>query len=51
LLLREPDRVVGHVLLDGIPHLSRRSEEAVGRDEPVECLVRALEVVAVDVER
>lgn len=51
MLLREAHGVVGDVSLDRIPHLGRRPEETVGGDEPVEGLVRALEVVAVDVER
>ena len=51
LLLREPDCVVGDVLLDGLAHLGGRSEVSVGGDEACEPLVRALEVVPIDVQR
>lgn len=50
LLLREPQGVVGDVLLDRFTHLTGRAEEAVGRHQAVERLVRPLEVVAVDEE-
>jgi hypothetical protein len=48
LLVREPHRVVRHVLLDRRPHPRRRPEEAVRGHEPLDALVRPLEVVGVD---
>lgn len=50
LLERQPHRVRGHVLLDRRPHVRRRLEEAVRGDEPLDPLMRALEVVRVDVQ-
>ena len=49
--LRCPQRIRRHLRLDGSPHVRRRPEEAVGRDQPVEALVRALKVVVLDVQR
>ena len=51
LLEREPQRVLLHVLLDGLAHLRCRAEEAVGRNESADALVRPLEVVGLDEER
>jgi hypothetical protein len=51
LLLREPHRVRLHAPLHCRPDLRRAPEEAVGRDESFERLVRPLEVVAIDEER
>jgi hypothetical protein len=51
LLLREAERVRSHLRLDGSAHVRRRAEEAVRRDEPVEALMRALEVVVLDEQR
>jgi hypothetical protein len=51
LLEREPHRVLLHVLLDGVAHLRRRAEEAVRGDQPVDSLVRPLEVVGLNEER
>jgi hypothetical protein len=48
LLHREACRVVRDALLDGGPHLRRRPEEAIGGHQPLDALVRALEVVRVD---
>lgn len=50
LLVREAHRVGRDVFLDGFTHVWSRAEEAVGRHEPIERLVRALEVVGVDEE-
>ncbi len=51
LFLREPQRVRLHLRLDGRTDVRRRAEEAVGRHEAVEPLMRALEVVMLDEER
>ncbi len=51
LLLREAQRVRGDLRLHGRAHVRRRAEEAVGGHEPVEPLMRALEVVVLDEER
>jgi len=40
-----PQRVVGYVLLDGLAHLRRGPEEAVGRHESTDALMRASEIV------
>ena len=48
--MREPHRVGRDALLDGLAHVGRRAEEAVGGHEPFERLMRALEVVALDEE-
>jgi hypothetical protein len=45
LLVREAQSVVGDAALDGLAHLGRRAEEAVGRHEPLERLVGSSEVV------
>ena len=50
LLHREPLGVQLHRGLHRRPHLRRRAEEAVGRDQAVDALVRPAEVVAVDEE-
>jgi hypothetical protein len=51
LLVRQPRRVLGDVLLDRRPHLRRCAEESVGGHQPRQPLVRTLEVVRVDEER
>jgi hypothetical protein len=51
LLEREPKRVVLHVLLDGRAHVRRGAEIPVGRHQPLDPLMRALEVVRIDEER
>jgi hypothetical protein len=51
LLLREPKRVVRHALLHRRAHVRRGAEESVGRHQSSECLMRPLEVVALDEER
>lgn len=51
LLLGQPHGVVGDVLLDGLPDLGRRSEVAIGGNQPIEGLVWALKIVTVDEER
>jgi len=51
LLVRQPFRVLGHVLLDRCSHLRRRAEESIRRHQPAQRLVRPLEVVRVDEER
>jgi hypothetical protein len=48
LLSRQTHLVVRHALLDRRAHVRSRAEESVRRYEPVERLVRALEVVRVD---
>ncbi len=50
LLVRQPQRVLLHCPLDRRAHLRRRPEEAVGRHQPAERLVRPLEVVRVHEE-
>ncbi|HTD57753.1 MAG TPA: hypothetical protein VK672_02560, partial [Solirubrobacteraceae bacterium] len=50
MLERQPQRVGLHVLLDRRSHVRRRLEEAVRGREPLDTLVRALEIVGVDVE-
>ncbi|MBV8195605.1 MAG: hypothetical protein JOY80_08765, partial [Candidatus Dormibacteraeota bacterium] len=50
LLQRQPLRVVGHGLLDRLAHLRRAAEEAVGRHQALDALVRPLEVVRVHEE-
>lgn len=50
LLLGAPKRVGLDVLLDRRSHLRRRAEVAVGGDQPVQRLVRSLEVVALHEE-
>jgi hypothetical protein len=44
-------RVVGHALLDGRPHLRRRPEETIRRHRATNALVRAAEVVGLDKQR
>ncbi|MBL8111886.1 MAG: hypothetical protein JNK60_03305 [Acidobacteria bacterium] len=51
LLLREPQSVLRDVLLDGLAHVRRGPEEAIGRHEAVHGLVRTLEVVGIHEER
>ena len=51
LLLREPQRVRLHLRLHRRPHVRRRLEKPVRRRQPFQRLVRALEIIAVDVER
>ncbi len=48
LLPRQPQRVRLHTRLDGGPHRRRRPEVAIGRYQPVQRLVRTLEVVVLD---
>lgn len=48
--MRESPSVLGDPFLDGRADLRRGLEEAVGGDETLEALVRALEVVGVDEE-
>ncbi len=48
LLARQPHLVVGNALLDRRAHVRSRAEESVRGHEPLERLVRALEVVRVD---
>lgn len=50
LLTSEAQRIGLDVFLDGGSHVRGGAEEAVGGDEPIERLVRALEVVGVDEE-
>jgi hypothetical protein len=50
LLLRSPERVGFDVLLHRRPYLWRRAEVAVRGDQPVQGLVRSLEVVSLDEE-
>ena len=50
LLLRESQRVGGHLPLDSGAHLRRRTKETVGRDAAVDALMRALEIVVLDEE-
>lgn len=50
LLVREAHRVGRDRFLDGIAHVRRCAEEAIGRHEAVERLMRTLEVVRVDEE-
>jgi hypothetical protein len=49
LLLREPQRVRLHLRFHRRPHVRRHTEKAIRRCQPLERLVRALEVVTVDV--
>jgi hypothetical protein len=49
--LRQTQRILGHLRLDARPHLSSRSEVAVRRRQALEPLMRALEVVVLDVKR
>ena len=51
LLQREPQRILLDASLHRRAHLRRRPEEAIGRDEPIQRLVRPMEVVAVHEER
>jgi len=51
LLLRQAQRVLGHLRLDPRPHLTCRAEEPIGRRESCKSLVRSLEVVVLDVQR
>jgi len=48
--VREPQRVVGDALLHRRPHVWRGTEVPVRRDQPLERLVRPLEVVGVHEE-
>jgi hypothetical protein len=48
LLPRQAHLVVSDPLLDGVAHVGGCTEESVCRHEPVERLVRALEVIRVD---
>jgi hypothetical protein len=50
LLERQTHRVGRHALLDRRSHVRRRLEETVRGHQPVDTLVRALEVVRVDVQ-
>jgi hypothetical protein len=50
LLERQAPRVLGDALLDRLTHLRRRPEEAVGRHQALDALVRTLEVVRVHEE-
>jgi hypothetical protein len=47
-LERQPRRVLGHGLLHHRPHLRRQPEEAICGRQPLDALVRSLEIVAVD---
>jgi hypothetical protein len=51
LLLRQAQRVFGHLRLDARAHGARCTEEPVGRRESFKSLVRSLEVVVLDVQR
>lgn len=51
LLLREAQRVLGHLRLDACAHLGGGAEEAIRRRESLDPLVRALEVVVLDKKR
>jgi hypothetical protein len=51
LLLRQAQRILGHLRLDARAHLARRAEEPVGGRESFKSLVRSLEVVVLDVQR
>lgn len=50
LLLRDPQRIRGDLRLDGSAHVRRRAEEAIRGHESLDALVRALEVVVLDVQ-
>jgi hypothetical protein len=50
-LLGQGQRVVGHALFDGRPHLRRRPEEAIRRHRTPDPLVRTPEVVGLHEER
>jgi len=50
LLLREAQGIVGDALLDRGAHLRRRTEETVRGHQPVQRLVRALEVVSLHIQ-
>jgi hypothetical protein len=50
LFERQPLGVLRDALLHGCSHLRRGTEEAIGRHEPLDALVRSLEVVSVDEE-
>lgn len=50
LLHREPQRVLLDALLHRVPHVRRRLEEAIRRDDSLDALVRTMEVVPIDVE-
>src|SRR6202007_2053800 len=51
LLLRQAQRVLGHLRLDARTPLTRGAKEPVGGGEPFEPLMRTLEVVVLDIER
>jgi hypothetical protein len=48
LLERQPERVGLHGLLDRRPHVRRRLEESIRGHQPLDALMRTLEVVRVD---
>ena len=50
LLLCQEQRVLLDVLLDGVPHVRRRAKVPIGRHQPVERVVRPLEVVVLEVK-
>ena len=50
LLERQPQRVRVHRLLHRGSHVWRRLEESIGRHEPLDSLMRPLEVIRVDVQ-
>jgi hypothetical protein len=50
LRLRQTQRVLGHLRLDAGTHLSGRTEVPIRRRHALEPLMRALEVVVLDVE-
>jgi hypothetical protein len=49
LLLRQAQRVLSHLRFDTRAHLARRAEVAVRRGESFDPLMRALEVVVLDI--
>lgn len=50
LLARQPQCVLGHLRLDTGAHCGCGAEEAIRRGESFQCLMRALEVVVLDVQ-
>ena len=51
LLLRQAQRVLSHLRFDARAYLTCRAEVAVGGGEPLDPLMRTLEVVVLDVKR
>lgn len=51
LRLRQAQRVLGHLRLDARPHLGGGPKVPIRRSESFDPLVRALEVVVLDIQR